>query len=120
MSEVAQRQDLRLWLGLVVHQCVPGARSVLFAQPAEPSDDDILARFSDEASSDVLDIVGVFDLSHACSVDSPSNEALERYLQSILSSREVASTPVVQQNPSMFDTMIPWCINRSPVGPKSQ
>ncbi|WP_211634706.1 hypothetical protein [Paraburkholderia domus] len=65
----------RLWLAMVEHETVPGTRIVLSFQSAEPADEEILSRFSDVATPEELEISGLFDVSHALTVDDKSLEA---------------------------------------------
>ncbi|WP_245176303.1 hypothetical protein [Cupriavidus sp. AcVe19-6a] len=82
----------RLWLALVDHQIVPGTRPVLFAQPTEPLDPDIFSRLGTDASADELQVSGLFDLSHVLGVDPESRQALEQFVRSTPSAREIPST----------------------------
>jgi len=58
----------KLWLAVVEHEAVPGAKLKLLAQPAEPTDEQILPHFAGELglgeSLDDLYVDGVFDVTH--------------------------------------------------------
>lgn len=71
--------EMRLWVALVDHKSAPGARPMLFAQPTEPQAAEIFSRFSSEAGADELQVIGLFDLSHAFNVDPNSRQALEHF-----------------------------------------
>jgi len=58
----------KLWLAVVEHEAVPGAKLKLLAQPAEPTAEQILPHFAGELglgeSLDDLYVNGVFDVMH--------------------------------------------------------
>ena len=58
----------KLWLAVVEHEAVPGAKLKLLAQPAEPTAEQILPHFAGELglgeSLDDLYVNGVFDVTH--------------------------------------------------------
>ncbi|MGY6257322.1 hypothetical protein ACXIVK_28075 [Paraburkholderia caledonica] len=107
--------EKRLWIALVEHESVPGTRPVLITQANEPSDAEIFSRFRDEADAAELAVVGVFDLSHLVSVDSSSREALAAYVRSASVDATVKQDVATARVPSVFDTMVPWGLNRSPI-----
>lgn len=63
-----QQEAPRLWLAVVEHEAVPGAKLKLLAQPDEPTDGEILPHFAGELglgeSLDDLYVDGVFDVTH--------------------------------------------------------
>jgi hypothetical protein len=59
-----------LWLAQVDHVTVPGTRCALFYQVGEPTDATIKKRFkADEPKPSMLEIVGLFDMSHVLNDD---------------------------------------------------
>ncbi|MGF6604023.1 hypothetical protein P3T23_008778 [Paraburkholderia sp. GAS448] len=108
---------IRLWVALVEHQTVPGTQPVLIAQPTEPDDAEIFARFTAETGADELELVGVFDMSHVLEVDPGSRDALDRYVRSLAEGATNEKQVVAKKAPSPFDYFVPWGINRSPLGP---
>lgn len=117
--ETRKLPELGLWVALAEHETVPGTKPALFAQLGEPGDAEIFSRFSDDASPNELKVVGVFDLSHLIKVDQASRNALDQYVRAmstVSSATPAADTP---KTSSVFDTMVPWGLNRSPIGPSS-
>lgn len=117
MDAYVKSLQIRLWVALVEHESVPSTRPVLIAQANEPGDTEILARLASEADASELRVVGVFDLSHAISVDALSKDALGQYVRSAKVESTAKEKVAKQGVPSVFDTMVPWGLNRSPVGP---
>ena len=70
----------KLWLATVEHVEVPGTLPTLFFQENEPTDDEIKSRFSSSASSEELEIAGLFNLSHVCAQDEASRKAIQCFV----------------------------------------
>lgn len=117
--EARKLPEMGLWVALAEHETEPGTQPALFAQLGEPGDAEILSRFSDDSSRHELKVVGVFDLSHLIKVDQASRNALDQYVRAMSTVSSAAPAADTPKTSSVFDTMVPWGLNRSPIGPSS-
>ncbi|MGF6440087.1 hypothetical protein [Paraburkholderia youngii] len=107
--------EVRLWLAQVEERGMHGTIPSLFAQAAKPTEDEIFGRFRGECNVRKLRLVGLFNLSHVLSNDPESMQALEQYLRFAAAQSQGKRDDVGQKAPSIFDTMVPWGVNRSPI-----
>jgi len=83
----------RLWIAMVDHKYVPGTRLALFHQVAEPLDEEIFARFAEDAEAEELTVAGLFDFAHELMVCPESARALTQFMDAwIRTGNEVNST----------------------------
>lgn len=108
--------EVRLWFVEVEHLRESGTIPLLLAQATQPTEEEILGRFSGEHDIRKLRVVGLFNLSHILNVDPASREALEQYLKFAAVQASDKAQGEGHKAPSIFDTMVPWGLNRSPVG----
>ena len=111
--------EVRLWFVDVEHRREPSNIPFLLAQTTEPTVDEILGRFSGEHDVRKLRVAGLFNLSHVLNEDPASREALEQYLKFAAVQASHKEEAEGHKAPSIFDTMVPWGINRSPAGPSN-
>lgn len=110
---------MRLWFAMVDHRREPGTQALLIAQATQPSDMEIFRRVAGEGDASKLSVSGIFDLSHVLSVDPDSMGALQGYLRSVAVAASPRQELGCKTTSSLFDTMVPWSMNRSPIGPAS-